>query len=576
MMAPSKLGRYEIVRPIGRSMTDVYLAIDTVENRKAALKLIRPDEGSVAKLVMEAERRGAAIQKEIGGLDPRVVQIYDFGDLDGYFYVAMQYVEGRTLAEVLKADTVVDANRAAVITLEICEQLAKFHARQSAVVHGDIKPSNIHLGPNDTVRLLDFGIAKTLRSSGSATAHNFGSPSYCAPERLTRSQVDEQSDLWALGATLYEMLTGVPPYRAQDTHKLENLIRSKRPPRALPASCPRGLRSIVTKVLAADPARRYETAAAMQADLQAFLEHRTTAAEMEQRAAWRHGATMMAACEALRKATRTLVRVRKTLKIAGALAWFLVGMCLSIGGIKAWWVWRDHRAAAPAPSAPVQHTPAARRPSGEPPVLPEGHLYTEPAEKIIESYESSSDPALDDFDWHKAEILLQHAVAAGDTSPRTAGELALAKGYATLERLASGDYSGGAAAQLSAEARADFAKAETAVPALAAPHLAMARLYVYTLPNVGKAMVEFAAAERLGATLGRREIEQQGDAYRLRAERTAVRDPRQAWSDALAARDLYGRVRGFDQVEAHVKELARIRYGAPRRPPRQGRRTRWR
>jgi hypothetical protein len=572
MMAPSKLGRYEIVRPIGRSMTDVYLAIDTVENRKAALKLIRPDEGSVAKLVMEAERRGAAIQKEIGGLDPRVVQIYDFGDLDGYFYVAMQYVEGRTLAEVLKADTVVDANRAAVIALEICEQLAKFHARQSAVVHGDIKPSNIHLGPNDTVRLLDFGIAKTLRSSGNATAHNFGSPSYCAPERLTRSQVDEQSDLWALGATLYEMLTGVPPYRAQDTHKLENLIRSKRPPRALPASCPRGLRAIVTKVLAPDPARRYETAAAMQADLQAFLEHRTTAAEMEQRAAWRNGATMIAACEALRKATRTLVRVRKTLKLAGALAWFLVGMCLSIGGIKAWWVWREHRPAVAAKSTPAKRTtPAAR-----PPALPDSRLYSEPAETIIAAYESAADPALDDFDWHKAEILLEHAVAAGDASAHTAGELALAKGYATLERLSSGDYSGGAAAQLSAEARVNFAKAEAALSGDPAPHLAMARLYVYTLPDTGKAMDEFAAAEKLGATLGRREVEQQGDAYRWRAQRLAARNPRQAWSDAQTAKYLYDRVRGFDQVEEHVKELARIRYGAPHRAPRPGRRTRWR
>src|SRR5689334_3053095 len=247
MTAPPKLGRYEIVRRIGRSMTDVYLAIDTIENRKAALKLVRPDAGSTARLVMEAERRGAAIQKEICHLDPRVVQIYEYGDLDGYFFVAMQYVEGRTLAEVLEADSVIDPNRAAIIALEICEQLAKFHSWQSAVVHGDIKPSNIHLGPNDTVRLLDFGIAKTLRASGDATNHHFGSPSYCAPERLTRSQVDEQSDLWALGATLYEMLTGVPPYRAQDTHKLQNLIRSKRPPRALPSSCPRALRAIIVK-----------------------------------------------------------------------------------------------------------------------------------------------------------------------------------------------------------------------------------------------------------------------------------------------------------------------------------------
>ena len=571
MMAPAKLGRYEIVRPIGRSMTDVYLAIDTVENRKAALKLIRPDEGSVARLVMEAERRGAAIQKEIGGLDPRVVQIYDFGDLDGYFFVAMQYVEGRTLAEVLHADTVVDPNRAAVIALEICEQLAKFHAWESAVVHGDIKPSNIHLGPNDTVRLLDFGIAKTLRASGSATAHQFGSPSYCAPERLTRSQVDEQSDLWALGATLYEMLTGVPPYRAQDTHKLESLIRSRRPPRALPSNCPRGLRAIVAKALAPDPSRRYESAAAMQGDLQAFLEYRPTAAEMEQSAAWRAGQTIVAAREALRRATRTLARARRTLKLAGALAWFLVGMLLSVGCIKAWWTWRARhpQAGHPVAAAPV-HKPA------QAPLPPEWQLYTEPARQVLSAYGGSADPALDHFDWPKAEILFAHAIALGDQGASTAAGLALATGYATLERLASGDYSDAAAAQLRAEARADFQKAADAQPGDGAPHLALARFYVYSISDAAKAMAEFAAAQKLGAKLGQREVEQEGDVYRIVAELGAARHPQQAWKDAQAAKGFYDGIRGFDQVEAHLKELSRIRYGIPRRPARSARRPRWR
>src|SRR4029453_11796415 len=113
-------------------------------------------------LVTEAERRGAAIQKELHTIDPRMGEIYEYGDADGYFFVAMQFVEGRTVAEILSSDRVVDPCRAAVIALEICEQLAKFHAWESAVVHGDIKPSNIHLTRHDTVRLLDFGIAKML------------------------------------------------------------------------------------------------------------------------------------------------------------------------------------------------------------------------------------------------------------------------------------------------------------------------------------------------------------------------------------------------------------------------------
>src|SRR5664280_283546 len=208
MNPPTRIGRYEIIRRLGKSMTDVYLAMDTVENRKVALKLVPRNGDRVTRLVMEAERRGAAIQQELHTSDPRMVEIYEYGDLDGYFFVAMQFVEGRTVADLLAADRVLDPCRAAVIALEICEQLAKFHASESAVVHGDIKPSNIHLSPNDTVRLLDFGIAKTLRADCNATGHQFGSPSYCSPERLTRAEVDPQSDLWALGATLYEMLAG--------------------------------------------------------------------------------------------------------------------------------------------------------------------------------------------------------------------------------------------------------------------------------------------------------------------------------------------------------------------------------
>ena len=178
MTAPARLGRYQIVRQIGRSMTDVYLAIDTVQHRKAALKLIPTSGDAASRLVLEAERRGADIQRQLRGLDPRVVEVYETGDLDGYFFVAMQYVEGRDLAEVLNAEHTIDSIRAAAIALEICEQLTKFHTWQSAVVHGDIKPSNIHLGPNDTVRLLDFGIAKMLRADCDATVSNFGSPCY--------------------------------------------------------------------------------------------------------------------------------------------------------------------------------------------------------------------------------------------------------------------------------------------------------------------------------------------------------------------------------------------------------------
>ena len=610
-VTPTRIGRYEIVRRLGKSMTDVYLAMDTVENRKVALKLIPAGGDGARRMIVEAERRGAAIQKDLHTSDPRMVEIYEYGDLDGYFFVAMQFIEGRTVADVLAAERVVDPCRAAVIALEICEQLAKFHSWESAVVHGDIKPSNIHLSPNDTVRLLDFGIAKTLRADCNATGHQFGSPSYCSPERLTRAEVDPQSDLWALGATLYEMLAGVPPYQAEDTRKLEGLIRSKRPPRALPASCPAGLRAVVMKALAPGAGQRYRSAAEFRADLQLFLERKPTRAETERRSGWNPNATVEAARQALRRVTRTVRRRHsRGLRLLGAAAYFATGMLLWIGGTLGWQVWQSRASAAARPvvkapppglhylalvgqavspansdSGRWSHAFAASGFVAEPnpavtvPVkAPEENLaqwYVAAADRILDSYRTSTDPRLSEFDWQKAEICLARAVQLGAGDDRTAGKLALARGYATLERLNGSQYSETAATGWRLKARDEFTLAASKAPVDSAPHLALARVYVYSLPDPVKAMAEFAAAERLGTVLGPREVEQQGDVYRMRAHQELARDWRQAKRDADVARALYQRIPGFDEADRHLRELDRIHSPAPRRPHAR-RVTRWR
>ncbi len=586
MTTPARVGRYEIVRRIGRSMTDVYLAIDTVENRKAALKLVKSGGDSVTRLVLEAERRGAAIQREMQALDPRVVQIYEFGDADGYFFIAMQYVEGQNLAEVLQKEQAIDANRAAVIALEICEQLAKFHSWQSTVVHGDIKPSNIHIGANDTVRLLDFGIAKTLRPDRDATAHNFGSPGYCSPERLERSEVDQRSDLWAVGATLYEMLCGTPPYQAADTRKLEALIRSKRPPRALPASVPKPLRLIVWKALAREEQRRYATAAEFMMDLQAFLTHRPTLAEMERRG-WNPAATMDLARQVWRRATRTVKRARRRWKVVGAFGWFAAGMALWIGAALAWQTSQElsaRRAAAEKAAAAAVKKAAIERAAIEradkidakkaeitrtaqevyPPVDWPARFAAE-ATEVLTDYSKSSDTELSDFDWRMAEVRLQDAVYQGRTDDDTMGKLAMAKGYSALERLSVGPKNQKEAARLRQEARAEFEEAEKRLPQSPDAHLGMARVYVYSLPDLGRARAEFAAAEKLGATFGPREIEEEGDAWRIRAQQLESTDGRAAWEAAQRARALYRQIAPFDRSEQHMRELSHIREPRARR-----------
>jgi serine/threonine-protein kinase len=554
MNPPTMIGRYEIVRRLGRSMTDVYLAIDSDSGRKVALKLVPNDGGLVDKLVLEAERRGAAIQQELHRTDLRVVEVYEFGDVEGFFFVAMEYLEGRNLADILATEQVIDPARATVVALEICEQLTAIHQAQGGVVHGDIKPSNIHLSPDQTVRLLDFGIAKTLRAGCEATVHQFGSPGYCSPERLDRSEVDQQSDIWALGATLYEMLAGVPPYQAENTGKLESLIKSRRPPRALPSTCPAPLRAIVRKALAPEAERRYRTAAAFQADLQAYLEHRPTAAELEKRAKW-GGATLEAARDALRRITRTAHKMRRRgrrLKIAGAFAWFTAGMALWISGSL---VWQAAHARAIAATVRVPAAP----PVTVPPPKPElERWYVTTATGIIDAYAHAAQHYLSDFDWHKAEICLERAVALGANDDATVGRLALARGYATLERLGGNQYSPSAAAQLRIRARDAFTIAAKKMPKDPLPHLALARVYVYSLPDADNAMNEFATAQKLGASLGNREIEEEGDAYRIRAIRELRSNSRQAYRDAETARSLYHQVAGFDQADTHSRELAQL------------------
>ena len=565
MNPPTRIGRYEIIRRLGKSMTDVFLAVDTAGNRKVALKLIPSGDDRSTRLIREAERRGAAIQQEMRHLDPRMVEIYEYGDLDGYFFVAMQFIEGQTVADILAANRVLDPCRSAVIALEICEQLAKFHSWESAVVHGDIKPSNIHVGPSDTVRLLDFGIAKALRADCNATGHQFGSPSYCSPERLSRAEVDPQSDLWALGATLYEMLAGVPPYQAEDTRKLEDLIRSKRPPRALPGSCPAGLRAIVAKSLAPESSKRYRSAVEFQADLQLFLEGKPTLASIERRGRWNPTATLEAARQALRRVTRTARRRRtRSVKALGAAAYFATGMMLWIGGTAAWQLWQSR---ASAEAAPIVKAAAPE------PGLAQWYIAS--ADQILNAYRTSPNPWLFEFDWPKAEICLERAMQLGASDEHTAAKLALVRGYATLDRLSGAQYSDGAVTLLRLKARDEFLRASIATPADPMPHLALARIYVYSLPDPEKAMAEFAAAEHLGFKLGRREVEQQGDVYRIRAHQELAHDWRKAMRDADLARGFYRRVPGFSDADRHLRELDQIHQPAAR-VARVSRSNRWR
>src|SRR5215831_505652 len=333
MMVRKRFDRYEIVRKLGRSMTDVYLAIDSVRNIRVVLKLVELSGDHFTQIIVDAERRGAEIQKQLHQLDPRVLEIYDFGERSGCFFVAMEHFEGHNIAEILESERRLDPSRAARYGGEVLSQLDGLHSfvtdvdgRRRAVVHGDVKPSNIQIGRNGDVRLLDFGIAKVITSTHHLTHHNLGSPTYCSPERLEKSQVDAHADLWAVGVSLYEMVAGSVPYQAATTRKLEVLIQSRRAPRALPSSCPEPLRAIIFKSLGAQVSQRYTSAADFAEDIRAFLDGRATRAEREI-PSWE-------AAETVRK-VRSPERVGRRLRLLsantrGALRSIAVGIAIGL------------------------------------------------------------------------------------------------------------------------------------------------------------------------------------------------------------------------------------------------------
>src|SRR5215471_10612230 len=266
--ASRKIGKYDIVRKLGRGgMADVYLAMDTAAGHEVALKLIEHATDPDTLDTIEAERRGAELQARLAEIDPRVVRVFDAGDTDGYFFVAMEYIEGQDLAELLRRGPLVtsfcvEVAAAVARTLENAHGLQvsiggkEFHG----VVHGDIKPKNIRIDKRGEVRVLDFGIAKALSLSRRLTRNEFGSVPYASPERLEEGQVDFHADLWALAVVLYEMATGLPPYQADTTERLERMIRSLIPPPPAPDPCPEALRRILIKAMMPEPELRYASA----------------------------------------------------------------------------------------------------------------------------------------------------------------------------------------------------------------------------------------------------------------------------------------------------------------------------
>ena len=266
------LGDYDLLEEIAHGgMGVVYRAWQRSLNRQVAVKMIRSEHLARPEEIRRFRREAAAAASL---RHPHIVAIHEAGEIEGQHFYSMDFVEGRSLAEVLR-EHALPARQAAAYVRTVAEAI--HYAHEQGVLHRDLKPSNILIDSQDVPRVADFGLAKVLQGEAEVTVTGqvMGSPSYMAPEQAAgRSrEVDARTDVYALGAILYELLSGRPPFKAETSLETLKLVVDNEPvaPRLLNPRLPRDLETICLKCLEKEPGRRYASAQLLAEELGRFL-----------------------------------------------------------------------------------------------------------------------------------------------------------------------------------------------------------------------------------------------------------------------------------------------------------------
>ena len=264
--------RYELQQRIGRGgMADVFLARDLLLDRPVAIKVLFP-EFAVDPNFVERFRREAQSAANLN--HPNIVGVYDWGQYANTYFMAMEYVQGRTLADILRANGHVNSQQAAEIASEVAAALGFAH--RNGVVHRDIKPANILIGANGQVKVADFGIARAMNAPTESNLTQAGSvmgtATYFSPEQAQGAQPDPRSDLYSLGIVLYEMVAGRPPFSGENPVSIayKQVHEMPQPLNQLVADVPKSFEAIVAKLLAKKADVRYPTAEAVRDDLRRY------------------------------------------------------------------------------------------------------------------------------------------------------------------------------------------------------------------------------------------------------------------------------------------------------------------
>lgn len=574
-----KVGRYEILKKLGRGgMADVYLAQDTEQERTVALKVIENLPDADCRETIEAERRGSQLQAKLAEIDPRVVRIFEICDMDGYFAVAMEYVEGEDLSNLVRhgpapVDDAVD------IALAICQTLHNAHTLEVSIdgkqcrgiVHGDIKPKNIRIDNENRVRVLDFGIAKALSLSRRLTRNEFGSVPYASPERLDSGEVNIMSDLWSLGVLLYELVTGSQPYQAESTERLERMIRARIPAPPAPDPCPEALRRVLLKGMDPEPGRRYQSAAEMAEDLAAFRAGAPVSAENEgdadaTRRTFRSDSDVD---DSTRRTGRPLPAApagpastaaeaggrfrRDTKRVFVALAGLVLAYAVyAVTSDVVLWrrgqqLDRDiHAEKTTDPDAIWGRWAGVSKGSGQSLALfgPRRSVkkkMVEAADRVIETYRNSDAQPVYENDWKRARLNLARALELDPGDETVRGKMRLCEGH--IDRINGLTHRNAAVLN---EAVQKFEEAQRSLPSSPDPQLGLARVYVYGLKDIDRAYAALQEAERRGYKLGSREKAQLADGYRDRGDRL--------WWDS---RNVRGLPQEKDQIQKAAEDYRR-------------------
>src|SRR5947199_2535420 len=258
-------GRYRILRKLGTGgMANVYLAEDEVLGRRVAIKILNDRHAGDDQFV-ERFRREA---KNAASLShPNIVSIYDRGEAEGTYYIAMEYLDGRSLKELIVARGPAPVNVAIDYARQILAAIRFAH--RHGIVHRDIKPHNVLVDGEGRLKVTDFGIARAGASQMTEAGSIIGTAQYLSPEQAKGAPVDQTSDLYSVGVVLYELLTGVVPFNGDTPVEIamKHLSAVPEAPSTKRAEIPRDLDLIILRALAKDPSERYQSAEEMDADL---------------------------------------------------------------------------------------------------------------------------------------------------------------------------------------------------------------------------------------------------------------------------------------------------------------------